>query len=95
MAQPTQEQFATKGDDIGPNGAVDTTHVQPKGTSDVSSGNEQLGVRVVDTDAHGTEGVNPVLEHEAQSKGRWFQYVKTKQFWLVMILGQGESSLNL
>jgi len=30
-----------------------------------------------------------VLEEEAQSKGRWFQYVKTKQFWLVLLLGQG------
>ena len=32
---------------------------------------------------------NPVLEHDAQTKGRWFQYVKTKQFWITLLLGQG------
>jgi hypothetical protein len=33
---------------------------------------------------------NEVLEHDAQTKGRWFQYVKTKQFWITLLLGQGE-----
>jgi len=31
---------------------------------------------------------NEVLEHDAQTKGRWFQYVKTKQFWITLLLGQ-------
>jgi hypothetical protein len=35
--------------------------------------------------AHSTE----VLEQDAQTKGRWFQYVKTKQFWITLLLGQG------
>jgi hypothetical protein len=33
--------------------------------------------------------VNEVLEQDAQTKGRWFQYVKTKQFWITLVLGQG------
>ncbi|CBX97412.1 hypothetical protein IAQ61_007170 [Plenodomus lingam] len=32
--------------------------------------------------------VNPVLEGDARSKGRWFQYLKTKQFWITLVLGQ-------
>lgn len=32
---------------------------------------------------------NQVLESDAQTKGRWFQYVKTKQFWITLALGQG------
>jgi solute carrier family 35 protein F1/2 len=32
---------------------------------------------------------NEVLERDAQTKGRWFQYVKTKQFWITLALGQG------
>jgi hypothetical protein len=38
---------------------------------------------------------NEVLEHNAQTKGRWFQYVKTKQFWITLLLGQGELILYL
>lgn len=34
---------------------------------------------------------NDVLEQDAQTKGRWFQYVKTKQFWITLLLGQGMS----
>jgi len=34
---------------------------------------------------------NGMLEHDAQTKGRWFQYVKTKQFWITLLLGQGMS----
>lgn len=30
-----------------------------------------------------------VLEQNAATKGRWFQYLKTKQFWITLILGQG------
>ena len=32
---------------------------------------------------------NEVLERDAQTKGQWFQYLKTKQFWITLILGQG------
>ncbi|KAF2126135.1 DUF914-domain-containing protein [Dothidotthia symphoricarpi CBS 119687] len=35
-----------------------------------------------------TSESNAVLEHDAQTKGRWFQYVKTKQFWITLVLGQ-------
>ena len=35
------------------------------------------------------ENDNEVLERDAQTKGRWFQYVKTKQFWITLLLGQG------
>ena len=38
--------------------------------------------------AHGNE----VLERDAQTKGRWFQYIKTKQFWVTLMLGQGTLS---
>lgn len=46
-----------------------------------SSGNESHG----GAPGHG----NDVLEQDAQTKGRWFQYVKTKQFWITLIIGQG------
>ncbi|KAF2819345.1 DUF914-domain-containing protein [Ophiobolus disseminans] len=46
----------------------------------VSSENEQAVSPVV--------AGNEVLEHDAQTKGRWFQYVKTKQFWITLLLGQ-------
>jgi hypothetical protein len=42
-----------------------------------------------------TAAGNEVLEHDAHTKGRWFQYVKTKQFWITLLLGQGESSIIL
>lgn len=91
MVQHSQEFVANKGDDIGPS-HVDTTHVQPKGASSASSsGNGLHGVGEPEYvgNGHGVIDVSPVLEDEAQSKGKWFQYVKTKQFWLVLLLGQG------
>jgi solute carrier family 35 protein F1/2 len=48
----------------------------------VSSENEQAGTATMG---------NPTLEAVAQTKGRWFQYVKTKQFWITLLLGQGTS----
>lgn len=30
-----------------------------------------------------------VLERDAQTKGRWFAYLRTKQFWITLALGQG------
>lgn len=38
---------------------------------------------------------NEVLAEEARSKGTWFAYVKTKQFWVVLVLGQGKSYYTL
>lgn len=32
---------------------------------------------------------NEILERDAQTKGQWFQYLKTKQFWITLLLGQG------
>ncbi|KAF2026910.1 DUF914-domain-containing protein [Setomelanomma holmii] len=45
----------------------------------VSSGNERAA-----SPAMGNE----VLEQDAQTKGRWFAYIKTKQFWITLLLGQ-------
>jgi len=87
MASHFQEDLiVSKGDDMG-----DTTmHVQPKGV-DASQ-----GLRGSENGLGGSEMVdraslsgNPVLESEAKTKGVWFAYVKTKQFWLSMLLGQG------
>ncbi|KAL5117573.1 hypothetical protein ACEQ8H_004466 [Pleosporales sp. CAS-2024a] len=36
-------------------------------------------------------GNSTTLEAVAESKGRWFQYLKTKQFWITLVLGQGTS----
>jgi solute carrier family 35 protein F1/2 len=92
MVQHEQEFITNKGDDIGPS-HVGSTHVTPKGDSSLSSsGNGLRGAGEPEFGGHGQHGmidVSPVLEEEAQSKGRWFQYVKTKQFWLVLLLGQG------
>lgn len=72
---------------------------QPKGTSYVA---HAYGPE--NGHAHGEHGVpeyvgdsahNEVLEAEAESKGLWFAYVKTKQFWLVLVLGQGTPLLHL
>jgi solute carrier family 35 protein F1/2 len=89
MAPPnTDPQIVTDTrDDVGHAAELDTTHVYPKDASrDSYSGNGLAG-------GHGNaEYVEPhseVLEEEAQSKGKWFSYLKTKQFWLVMALGQG------
>ncbi|CAE7188604.1 hypothetical protein CFE70_006826 [Pyrenophora teres f. teres 0-1] len=36
----------------------------------------------------GIAAENEVLERDAQTKGQWFQYLKTKQFWITLLLGQ-------
>lgn len=87
MAQPqphAAEGFFGKGEDIH-TGPVVTQIVHPKGSEGTtSSENERVG-----TPLHAEGTGNEVLEDDAQSKGRWFQYLKTKQFWLTMLLGQG------
>ena len=68
-----------KSDDMGVQHSVDKTGA---GTY-VSSENEHIASPVMG---------NEVLEHDAQTKGRWFQYIKTKQFWITLLLGQGAFS---
>jgi hypothetical protein len=89
MAQNQAPEYYNKGDDVSP--VLETTHVQPKGALEIggSSGNGRAS-------GHGESqyvvtGPNELMEEEAQSKGRWLSYVKTKQFWLVLLLGQGTS----
>jgi solute carrier family 35 protein F1/2 len=86
MAQPQPrpaEGFFGKGENM-QTGPVVTQTVHPKGSEGTtSSENERAG-----TPLHVEGTGNEVLENDAQSKGRWFQYLKTKQFWLTMLLGQ-------
>lgn len=42
-----------------------------------------------ENESHNGAAGNEVLERDAQTKGRWFQYLKTKQFWITLVLGQG------
>ncbi|KAI4652932.1 uncharacterized protein J4E78_007760 [Alternaria triticimaculans] len=41
-----------------------------------------------ENESHNGAAGNEVLERDAQTKGRWFQYLKTKQFWITLVLGQ-------
>lgn len=50
----------------------------------ISSSNEQNAITP-----------NNTLDQVAESKGRWFQYVKTKQFWITLLLGQGTELYTL
>lgn len=50
------------------------THVTTENNSREASGDDAAG--------------NPVLEGNDQTQGRWFQYLKTKQFWITLLLGQ-------
>jgi solute carrier family 35 protein F1/2 len=74
-AQPAAGYYGNKSD-VSVERQVDKTGAGVN----VSSENEQAG-----SPAMG----NPTLEAVAQTKGRWFQYVKTKQFWITLLLGQG------
>lgn len=81
------EGFFGKGEDIRTQ-PVHTTTVHPKTVElPASSENEHSSASL-----HAVGTGNEVLENDAQSKGRWFAYLKTKQFWLTMLLGQGKSS---
>ncbi|CAI6334736.1 unnamed protein product [Periconia digitata] len=98
MAAPTpavQEHYGKRAEADGGVSAIDAeTHiVQPKGsdavttTTAAASGNGHGVAQFVDGGST-TEGGNAVLESDAQTKGQWFAYVKTKQFWLALLLGQ-------
>jgi len=81
------EGFFGKGEDIH-TGPVVTQIVHPKDAeATTSSENERTGAPL-----QAVRTANEVLERDAESKGRWFQYVKTKQFWLTLLLGQGASA---
>ncbi|KAJ4369290.1 hypothetical protein N0V86_009121 [Didymella sp. IMI 355093] len=86
MAEPhphSADGFFGKGEDIHA-GPVVTQTVHPKDSGVTgSSENESTGVPL-----HAVGTGNEVLERDAQSKGRWFQYLRTKQFWLTLLLGQ-------
>ncbi|KAF2448147.1 DUF914-domain-containing protein [Karstenula rhodostoma CBS 690.94] len=62
---------------------TDTVVHQPKGADAASPGN---GTGVPTLVA--SHEANPVLERDAQTRGTWTAYVKTKQFWIAMVLGQ-------
>lgn len=73
-----------KGEDVHTGPTVSQT-VYPKDAEvTASSENERTGAPL---QAVGTG--NSVLERDAQSKGHSFEYLKTKQFWLTLLLGQG------
>jgi solute carrier family 35 protein F1/2 len=44
-----------------------------------------------ENESHNGAPAHSVLGRDAQTKGQWFQYVKTKQFWITLALGQGWS----
>jgi hypothetical protein len=50
----------------------------------VSSGGTGLG------NGNGIVGEEEAEGNVAAGKRTWFAYVKTKQFWVVLVLGQGE-----
>jgi solute carrier family 35 protein F1/2 len=84
------EGYFGKGEDVHTGPAVSQT-VYPKDAEvTASSGNEHTGAPL---QAVGTG--NSVLERDAQSKGHSFEYLKTKQFWLTLLLGQGSYFLSL
>ena len=84
------EGYFGKGEDAHTGPAVSQT-VYPKDAGvTASSENERTGAPL---QAVGTG--NSVLERDAQSKGHSFEYLKTKQFWLTLLLGQGSYFLPL
>ncbi|KAK3214312.1 hypothetical protein GRF29_28g2730865 [Pseudopithomyces chartarum] len=82
MAQPTpQESFAPRKDDIDMSESHTIVH-QPKGADAVPENGHGVPTLVAEREA------NPVLEEDAATQGTWTAYVKTKQFWIAMLLGQ-------
>jgi solute carrier family 35 protein F1/2 len=62
--------------------------VEQTGTMDKTGAG--INVSSPENEHHGSPTMgNPTLEQVAATKGRWFQYVKTKQFWITLLLGQG------
>ncbi|KAF2277980.1 DUF914-domain-containing protein [Westerdykella ornata] len=66
-----------------------TTTVHPKSaTSGRSHSENEPADGVTDAAEYAGWEHNPVLERDAETKGTWFAYMKTKQFWVVLVLGQ-------
>ncbi|KAL1605096.1 hypothetical protein SLS60_004639 [Paraconiothyrium brasiliense] len=83
MAQSNVHGFFGKDTDNIDMTNTDTVSHQPKGAETASPENGH-GVPTLVT----SHEANPVLERDAQTKGTWAGYVKTKQFWIAMLLGQ-------
>lgn len=77
-----------KNADIRPVEQVDATHIRPKGSSvsSHSSENEHAGNGHGVPEVIGVNGDGNVAV--GKSKRKWFNYLKTKDFWIVLFLGQ-------
>ncbi|KAF2497738.1 hypothetical protein BU16DRAFT_323714 [Lophium mytilinum] len=91
MAQHNSAAVMSKDVDIGPAEQVDSTmHVRPKG-SDISDDSGSGNGRAVDghgvPELVGENGAPTEGGRKGQGKGKWFNYLKTKDFWIVLLLG--------
>ena len=90
MAQShLQGAFAPRKEEIDTT-TSDTIVHQPKGAGTTSPENGSGIPTLVASPSHEAHEVSPVLERDAQTKGSWTAYVKTKQFWIAMLLGQSK-----
>ena len=76
-----QESFAPRKDDIDMTESDTIVH-QPKGADAGPENGHGVPTLVASHEA------SPVLERDAATQGSWTAYVKTKQFWIAMLLGQ-------
>ncbi|KAL5414330.1 hypothetical protein PMIN06_002310 [Paraphaeosphaeria minitans] len=88
MAQVGYQEAYGKAGDINSNNTIDMTPTdtvahQPKGV-DATGSLDGTGVPTLVA----SHEPSPVLERDAATKGSWMAYVKTKQFWIAMVLGQ-------
>lgn len=90
MASGSHNGVLDKGADIGPVEQVDAIPVRPKGSSvsDSSSGNGLAGRAHGVPELVGGSGEGNLAMTEEKSKGRWFNYLKTRDFWIVLLIGQ-------
>jgi hypothetical protein len=68
------------------NAAKHDDHDLPETVADKTG----AGIQVSSENEQNAITPNETLNQVAESKGRWFQYVKTKQFWVTLLLGQGK-----
>lgn len=74
---------------VGAEGFYGTKDQRDEGVQDKAG----AGIHVTHSRNDASAQANPTLEAVAESKGRWFQYVKTKQFWITLLLGQGKENI--
>jgi solute carrier family 35 protein F1/2 len=103
-SEPQLEVALDKGNDMGPvqSSSVPVSAIQPK---DVSARSESSGngrkdgseaVEYVGGDGVAQGAGDEVSREEGDEgdlgmrKGTWFAYLRTKQFWVVLVLGQGK-----